>query len=442
MPHNVDVMGLGQVEFPDEMDEPQILEALRAKFEPVRQFGQDFLGGLSPLDKIALATSPIPIVGDIAGLAADVNQFVTDPESRTILNFALSAAGVLPFVPSSSVLRAGESVTGLLKKNNPSVDFSISERGSNITLDKIVVPKELRSAGIGSKFMEEFLQSADAAGRTIGLTPSTDFGGTKSGLQKFYKKFGFVPNKGKNKNFEISETLIREPIAAPNVSRTTAGIGPQATQGRQFKTSTDANITFIESPDGKLLKVRPGEAPVDLTGTVGEVKIRKKLAEIDAAGGLEAFEAQSASRKAVVKDRIQSIREEAAEQGAGYRVQHQAPTIRDGSGVAGFDVEKALPDVNGPNGLQFYGTGSPHDMQALGVLRSMRGRPDKVITIYRSVPKSVKDINVGDWVATTRGYAKDHAAGETGWHILTKKVRAKDIATDGNSIHEWGYDPL
>ena len=32
--------------------------------------------------------------------------------------------------------------------------------------------------------------------------------------------------------------------------------------------------------------------------------------------------------------------------------------------------------------------------------------------------------------------------GEKGWHILSKKVRAKDIATDGNSIHEFGYDPV
>ena len=31
--------------------------------------------------------------------------------------------------------------------------------------------------------------------------------------------------------------------------------------------------------------------------------------------------------------------------------------------------------------------------------------------------------------------------GEEGWHILKKDVRAGDIATDGNSIHEWGYDP-
>ena len=30
-------------------------------------------------------------------------------------------------------------------------------------------------------------------------------------LKKFYKKFGFVENKGRNKDFEISELMYREP---------------------------------------------------------------------------------------------------------------------------------------------------------------------------------------------------------------------------------------
>ena len=71
----------------------------------------------------------------------------------------------------------------------------------------------------------------------------------------------------------------------------------------------------------------------------------------------------------------------------------------------------------------------------------MKGNPEKSVTIYRAVPKSVKEINATDWVTTTKEYAQDHMEGEEGWHILSKKVKAKDIATDGNSIHEFGYDP-
>ena len=82
-----------------------------------------------------------------------------------------------------------------------------------------------------------------------------------------------------------------------------------------------------------------------------------------------------------------------------------------------------------------------YDKKAINIIQSMRGKPNKAVTIYRAVPDSVNEINPGDWVATTREYALDHLGDEKNWHILTKKVKAKDIATDGNSIHEWGYDP-
>jgi hypothetical protein len=52
-------------------------------------------------------------------------------------------------------------------------------------------------------------------------------------------------------------------------------------------------------------------------------------------------------------------------------------------------------------------------------------------------------INIGDWVTISRSYAKLH--GESNlknvYKIVQKKVRAKDIYTDGDSINEWGYDP-
>jgi hypothetical protein len=52
-------------------------------------------------------------------------------------------------------------------------------------------------------------------------------------------------------------------------------------------------------------------------------------------------------------------------------------------------------------------------------------------------------INPGDWVTINRGYAKEH--GESSlrgqYRIISKKVYARDIFTEGNSIHEYGYDP-
>lgn len=62
---------------------------------------QDFL------DMSALATSPVPVVGDAVGLGADAYRYATDPSSRTPLNFGLTALGALPFVPPAAAIFAG-----------------------------------------------------------------------------------------------------------------------------------------------------------------------------------------------------------------------------------------------------------------------------------------------------------------------------------------------
>jgi hypothetical protein len=53
------------------------------------------------------------------------------------------------------------------------------------------------------------------------------------------------------------------------------------------------------------------------------------------------------------------------------------------------------------------------------------------------------DINPGDWVTINRNYAKEHGESTLNgkYKIVKKTVRAKDIYTNGDSIHEWGYDP-
>jgi hypothetical protein len=60
--------------------------------------------------------------------------------------------------------------------------------------------------------MTEITSFADEGGKTIALSPSVDFGGTSvNRLKDFYKQFGFVENKGKNKDFSISESMYRLP---------------------------------------------------------------------------------------------------------------------------------------------------------------------------------------------------------------------------------------
>ena len=92
------------------------------------------------------------------------------------------------------------------------VEFDVSgNKDKGYVLNKILVPKDLRDTGIGTKAMKDFIAKADAEDAIIALTPSNAFGGAKLRLIHFYKRFGFVLNKGRNKDFRYRETMIRYP---------------------------------------------------------------------------------------------------------------------------------------------------------------------------------------------------------------------------------------
>lgn len=91
------------------------------------------------------------------------------------------------------------------------VKITLGGSGNKITLDKIIIPEDQRGSGIGTEVMNRITDWADSQSVQLALTPSTDFGGSKKRLTEFYKRSGFVNNKGKNKDFEVSETMIREP---------------------------------------------------------------------------------------------------------------------------------------------------------------------------------------------------------------------------------------
>jgi len=78
-------------------------------------------------------------------------------------------------------------------------------------LSKIEVSGDERNAGQGTKAMQDIVDRMDREGAIIALTPDDAFGGNKNRLIKFYKRFGFVPNKGRNKDFRFRETMIRYP---------------------------------------------------------------------------------------------------------------------------------------------------------------------------------------------------------------------------------------
>jgi hypothetical protein len=96
---------------------------------------------------------------------------------------------------------------------------------------------------------------------------------------------------------------------------------------------------------------------------------------------------------------------------------------------------------------QFYADiNDKSSKESLAVIKKAKGNPDAEITIYRSVPQGVENIEEGDWVSLSPNYAKEHGMHPTDetqdMPVISMKVKAKDIVWDGNDVNEFAYFPI
>ena len=95
------------------------------------------------------------------------------------------------------------------KYKNQTDQLNIFENKDNtISINNLVVKKNLRNKGIGQNILNDIMNYADKNNKTITLTPTSEYL-TKSKLTNWYKRNGFVENKGKNTDFSISDTMYR-----------------------------------------------------------------------------------------------------------------------------------------------------------------------------------------------------------------------------------------
>ncbi|MCJ0764160.1 GNAT family N-acetyltransferase [Variovorax terrae] len=139
-----------------------------------------------------------------AVMAARTGMTVQQFADTYKLGFAAGEAKgstVLDQAPTLDQLRADFDAAGL--------DHAVAEKNGVITLSKIVVSQASRGRGAGTRAMQALVKYADATGQHIALSPSADFGGNKARLAEFYKRFGFIENKGKNRAFKTTESMYR-----------------------------------------------------------------------------------------------------------------------------------------------------------------------------------------------------------------------------------------
>ena len=151
-------------------------------------------------------------------------QLSSDPVIANLQKFGRGIKGLL--TPESAMDYASmalpglKAVKGVSKNINSIVDkykdkgvkLSVFENPNNKTiyLSKIIVDN--KKQGLGTKAMDDLISYADKTQQTITLTPSLDYGASSiKRLKDFYKRFDFVENKGRNKDFEFRDTMYRIP---------------------------------------------------------------------------------------------------------------------------------------------------------------------------------------------------------------------------------------
>lgn len=112
---------------------------------------------------------------------------------------------------SNSDIRYSLSIEDIETKYKDKTDYLfLHERNDSISISNMVVKEEYRNKGIGTQILNDVIAYADEKGKTITLTPTTEFG-TQNRLKKWYKANGFVENKGRNADLRLSDTMYRLP---------------------------------------------------------------------------------------------------------------------------------------------------------------------------------------------------------------------------------------
>jgi len=126
-----------------------------------------------------------------------------------------------------------------------------------------------------------------------------------------------------------------------------------------------------------------------------------------------------------------------------YRGSHIAPNAN----VYGATIDNLgalMPkDVYSSQGIRLYGLmDKTIDNEWYRAVKKAEGNPNAEIEIFRAVPKGVNEINPGDWITTSKKYAKMHGENtlDGEYDIVSKKVKAKTLSSEGYP-YEFGYNP-
>ena len=111
--------------------------------------------------------------------------------------------------PPEEVLRKIDRAYG---RKIPGANVSVShdKKSGDLRVNQLWLPPDQQGKGTGTRIMKGLTKYADKQKKRMTLTQDPDKG-KKAKLAKFYKTHGFVPNRGRSRDFTTRDTHIRNP---------------------------------------------------------------------------------------------------------------------------------------------------------------------------------------------------------------------------------------
>jgi GNAT superfamily N-acetyltransferase len=101
---------------------------------------------------------------------------------------------------------------GQIAAAHPHVDLHAWQNSCGIKLNMIQVEPENQGKGYASAALRDLIAYADTISVPIALTPGIPEGRkglSHTALKRWYAGYGFVPNRGRHKDFQWAEAMIR-----------------------------------------------------------------------------------------------------------------------------------------------------------------------------------------------------------------------------------------
>lgn len=162
------------------------------------------------------------------------------------------------------------------------------------------------------------------------------------------------------------------------------------------------------------------------------------------------FKAMEENNKARMRDIInESARRNGYASADEFRMAHRAPSYdEEGIDKNMVDIAANKDQIRESLNEQLRMNRDQYKNESAAAINEALSAIDKgekpTVTIYRAVPKSLKEGKVrnGDWFSLSESYVKVHGehALNGNYRIMKEEVPAENLYWDGNDINEWGYD--